>query len=193
LGGTTVTLQVTVSDGLNTSAATPVTIQVGFVNQAPALDPITNVSICADTETHTLQLTGASATEPGQTYTITAAASQDVFDLLTVNASNVLSYRLKAGAAAGDITVAVTIKDDGGTALGGVDSLRRSFIITVNGLPVVSITSDKGTTVSKGETVMLTATGGASYLWADADGIVGGQQSAVLEIRPKTNTTYEVT
>ncbi|GAA0558101.1 Ig-like domain-containing protein [Chitinophaga japonensis] len=193
LGGTTVTLDITVSDGLNTSIATPVTIQVGLVNQAPALDPITDVSICADTETHTLQLTGASATEPGQTYTITAAASQDVFDLLSVNASDVLSYRLKAGAAAGSITVTVTIKDDGGTANGGVDSLRRSFTLTVNSLPAVTITSDKGTTVSKGETVMLTATGGATYQWADADGIIGGQQSAVLEIRPKANTTYEVT
>lgn len=193
LGGTTVTLQVTVSDGLNTSAATPVTIQVGFVNQAPALDPIADVSSCADTETHTLQLTGASATEPGQTYTITAAASQDVFELLTVDASNVLSYRLKAGAAAGNITITVTIRDDGGTASGGVDSLRRSFTITVNDLPVVNITSDKGTTVSRGATVMLTATGGATYQWADADGIISGQQSAVLEIRPKANTTYEVT
>ncbi|WP_119080661.1 Ig-like domain-containing protein [Chitinophaga alhagiae] len=193
LGGTTVTLGITVSDGLNTSAPVPVTVQVRLVNQAPTLDPVANVSRCADTETHTVQLTGASAAEPAQTYTITAVASQNVFDLLTVNTANVLSYQLKAGTAPGNVTVTLTIKDDGGTANGGTDTLRRSFTITVTSPPAISITSDKGASVSKGDVVRLTASGGSTYQWADAPGIISGQQSAVLEIRPQANTTYEVT
>lgn len=193
LGGTTLVLNITVTDGLNTSAPTPVTVQVTFVNKAPTLDPIANMSHCPDTETHTVQLSGASATEPGQTYTITTTASQDVFDLLTMNASNVLSYRLKAGAAPGSVTITVTIKDNGGTLNGGTDLLHRTFILTLTSPPAVNITSDKGTSVSKGETVRLTASGGAAYQWADADGIISGRQSAVLEIRPQANTTYTVT
>jgi gliding motility-associated-like protein len=57
----------------------------------------------------------------------------------------------------------------------------------------VTITSDKGATVSKGETLRLTAAGGATYQWADAAGIISERQNAALEVRPQANTTYEVT
>ncbi|WP_257668131.1 T9SS type B sorting domain-containing protein [Parapedobacter tibetensis] len=57
----------------------------------------------------------------------------------------------------------------------------------------VSISSDKGTEISKGETVLLTATGGSSYVWADANGIVSGKTTAALEVRPSQTTTYSVT
>jgi gliding motility-associated-like protein len=193
LAGTNVTLGITVSDGLNTSASTPVIVRVVFVNQAPTLSAINNVAMCANTRDHTIQLTGASATEPGQTYTITATADRDIFDVLTVGAGNVLTYRLKANAQPGVTTVAVTIRDNGGTAGGGVDSLRRTFTLTVNAPPVITVTSDKGASISKGDIVKLTATGGSTYVWTAADGIISGQNSPVLEVRPMVNTTYEVT
>ncbi|HEY0611905.1 MAG TPA: gliding motility-associated C-terminal domain-containing protein, partial [Chitinophaga sp.] len=103
------------------------------------------------------------------------------------------NYRLKAGATAGPVTVAVTIRDNGGTAGGGVDSLRRTFTLTINALPAITITSDKGTSISKGDVVKLTAAGAATYVWAAADGIISGQNTAVLEVKPMLNTAYEVT
>jgi gliding motility-associated-like protein len=193
LVGTDVSLSLTVSDGLNTSAPVPVIVRVVFVNQPPTLDVISNVAICKDVQTHTIQLSGASATEPGQTYTITATSTSNIFDVLSVGAGNVLSYRLKADAAAGAATVAVTIRDNGGTTGGAVDSLRRTFTITVNAPPLITITSDKGASVSKGDIVKLTATGGSTYVWTAADGIISGQRSAVLEVKPQANTSYEVT
>lgn len=193
LAGTDVNLGVTVSDGLNTSIVVPVTVRVIFVNQPPTLDAISNVAICKDVQTHTIQLTGASAIEPGQTYTITATSASNIFDVLTVGAGDVLSYRLKADAPAGPATVALTIRDNGGTTGGAVDSLRRTFSITVNVPPVITITSDKGASISKGDIVKLTATGGSSYVWTNADGIISGQRTPVLEVRPMVNTSYEVT
>jgi len=193
LVGTDVSLGLTVSDGLNTSAAVPVTVRVVFVNQPPTLDVISNVAICKDVQTHTIQLTGASATEPAQTYTITATSTSNIFDVLTVGAGNVLSYRLKADAPAGTATVAVTIRDNGGTTGGAIDSLRRTFTITVNALPVITITSDKGASISKGDIVKLTAAGGSTYVWTAADGIISGQRSPVLEVKPMANASYEVT
>ncbi len=77
-----------------------------------------------------------------------------------------ITYQLKPTVTSGTATITVTIKDNGGTANGGVDTYQRSFTITVNPLPVVTITSDKGNNVSKGEIVHLTATGGATYNWA---------------------------
>ncbi|MGX5817691.1 Ig-like domain-containing protein [Chitinophaga lutea] len=192
LGGTTIALQITVSDGLNTSAPTPVTVAITFVNKAPTLAAISNVSHCPGTATHTLQLTGASATEPDQTFTITATATPSIFDLLTVDASNVLSYRLKPGTSTGSTTVTVHIKDNGGTQNGGTDTLLRTFTVTVTNPLSVTITSNKGASVSKGETVTLTATGGDTYAWTDAPGIIGNRQNAALDIRPQENMTYEV-
>lgn len=193
LAGTTVTVGITVNDGLNTSAGTPVSIRVQFVNQAPTLDAIADAVICANSTVHTVQLTGASATEPGQTYSFTVRAEQDLFDQLSVSAAGVLTYQLRSSTASGRATITVTIRDNGGTAGGGVDSLRRSFNLTINALPAITITSDKGASVSKGDVAHLTATGAATYAWTNADGIIGGQSTAVLEIRPKANITYEVT
>ena len=196
LAGTTVTLGITVSDGLNTSATVSVTIDVLLVNKAPTLDPIHDVAHCADAITHTIQLTGASAAESGQAYTITATADQPFFDALSVDASNVLSYQLKPTATSGSTVVTVTIQDNGGTANGGVNMLSRTFTLTVNSLPAISITSDKGASIVKGAVARLTASAGAgsyTYSWIDADGIIGGKETPVLEVKPTANTVYEVT
>ncbi|WP_326993157.1 Ig-like domain-containing protein [Chitinophaga sp. 212800010-3] len=193
--GTSVTLTVTVSDGLNTSIATPVTIRVlsSFVNKPPVLDPIADVNSCAITDAQTVQLTGASAVEPGQTYHFTIQSDKAFFDVLTVNDAGLITYKLKSSITGGVATITVTIKDNGGTANGGVDTLRRSFAVTVHSLPVVNISSDKGNTISKGDVVLLTATGGVVYAWDQATGIIGDRQQAVLQVRPMVNTSYQVT
>lgn len=189
---TTVTLTITVSDGLNTSVAAPVTIAVKMVNQSPTLDAINNETVCPGSA-HTIQLTGASAVEPGQTYGFNIITNNAAnFDQLSVNATGLVTYQLKPNAT-GTSTVTVTIRDDGGIANGGTDTLRRSFTIDVATLGAVTITSDKGTSISKGDIVHLTATGGTIFRWDDADGIISGQQEAVLEARPMENTTYHVT
>ncbi|GAA3936079.1 T9SS type B sorting domain-containing protein [Chitinophaga oryziterrae] len=188
----TVTLTITVSDGLNTSIAETVTVNVKLVNQAPLLDAISDVVMCTNTDSHTIQLTGASAVETDQTYGFSVSADKPDFDVLSVSAAGVITYQLKAGAS-GIITVTVTIKDNGGTANGGVDTLRRSFTVTANSLPLISISSDKGSAISKGDIVHLTATGGTSYSWNNADGNISGQLTDILEARPMDNTTYSVT
>ncbi|SHM46480.1 gliding motility-associated C-terminal domain-containing protein [Chitinophaga jiangningensis] len=190
---TTVTLGITVSDGLNTSVAVPVTVKVKMVNQAPTLDAIANATICPDGKEHTIQLSGAAAVEPGQTFGFSILTDKAAsFDKLSVSAAGVITYQLKT-TATGIQTVTVTIKDNGGTANGGIDSLRRSFNIEVATLGTVTITSDKGNTISKGDIIHLTATGGTHYEWDNAAGIISGQQTAVLEARPMQNTTYHVT
>jgi gliding motility-associated-like protein len=192
--GSTSNVLITVSDGLNTSAATAVAIKIDAINKAPVLDAVNNIVHCATTHSQTIQLTGASAIEPTQTYTLSIASNQALFDVLTVNAAGLITYQLKASAASGVATITVTIKDNGGTANGGVDTYQRTFTITVNPLPVITITSDKGNSVSKGEIVHLTATGAATYNWtATTSSIISGAHTAVAEVRPQTNTTYQVT
>ncbi|CAL1518543.1 Ig-like domain-containing protein [Chitinophaga sp. MM2321] len=188
----TVHLTITVSDGLNTSSGASVAIIISLANKAPELDAITSAVMCANTDVQTIQLTGASAVETDQTYSFSIMTDQPYFDALAVSATGLVTYQLKAGAT-GMATITVTIKDDGGTSNGGVDSLRRSFTVTANSLPVISISSDKGATISKGDIIHLTATGGNRYSWAAADGNISGEQSDILEARPMNTTTYNVT
>ncbi|WP_168187471.1 MBG domain-containing protein, partial [Pedobacter sp. G11] len=64
--------------------------------------------------------------------------------------------------------------------------------LLINALPNANVNSSKGTELSKGETAVLTATGGTTYRWSAANGILSGQNTAVLTVRPSQTTTYTV-
>jgi len=63
--------------------------------------------------------------------------------------------------------------------------------LTINALPTVTINSNKSNSISKGETIQLTASGGNSYIWSGI-GIVSGQNSAIVTARPNQSGTYTV-
>lgn len=178
----------TVSNTIRLSASiTPPLV----VNQPPVLDVIPQQQICSTTDVQTLSLTGASPVEAGQTLSFFITADQPYFNTLTVSSTGLLSYSLKAGSS-GAANITVTVKDNGGTANGGVDSLQRSFTLTIHPLPAISISSDKGTTTFKGDVILLTATGGNTYAWENADGIIGGKQDATLKVKLLANNTFQV-
>ncbi|RYZ14354.1 MAG: gliding motility-associated C-terminal domain-containing protein [Sphingobacteriales bacterium] len=104
----------------------------------------------------------------------------------------VLSYSVNPNFT-GTALVTITVKDDGGTENGGTDSFSRTFNVVVNPGPTPLISSNTlNKTIDLGVTTMLTASGGITYSWATAAGIVSGQNSAVLTIRPLVTTTYTV-
>lgn len=172
-------------------------VTIADVNEVPTLDAITNLPICYTTNLQTVALTGISAgPESGQTLVVSVSSDNDaLFESLDVSNSGTtgsVSYRVKTGTV-GTATVTVTVKDNGGTANGGVDTYSRTFVVTVNPLPILAISSDKGTTVSRGEVLLLTATGAGNYAWTGNNGILSGANSAVLQIRPTVTTTYTLT
>ncbi|RQO66034.1 hypothetical protein DBR43_27730 [Pedobacter sp. KBW06] len=181
----------------NTSLDKELTINLTDVNEIPTLTAIGDQTLCATSAAQTVALAGISAgPETGQTTTLSVSSTNSaLFQSLTASgsgATGTLSYTLRSGAS-GTATVTVMVKDNGGTANGGVDTYTRSFQITVNAAPIVSISSNKGTQVSKGDVVTLTATGGTTYVWANSAGILSGQNTAVLTVRPRETTTYTVT
>ncbi|WP_316795539.1 MBG domain-containing protein [Pedobacter agri] len=64
--------------------------------------------------------------------------------------------------------------------------------LIINAIPSVNIVSNKGTEVSKGETAVLTASGGIAYSWSSTNVIISGQNTATITIRPAQTTTYTV-
>ena len=174
------------------------TIAVTDVNEVPTLAAIANQTICYTTTAQSVALAGITAgPESAQTVAMTLTSTNaGLFDALTVSKGNgtagTLNYRLKSGVT-GTATVTVTVRDNGGTANGSVDVTTRTFTITVNALPIVAISSNKGLILSKGETAVLTATGGVTYSWRNAAGVISGQNTASLTIRPDVTAMYEVT
>ncbi|WP_449436701.1 YDG domain-containing protein, partial [Pedobacter steynii] len=180
-----------------------INISISDVNEIPTLSAIEDQSVCYTTSVQNIPLTGISAgPETAQKTTLTTTSSNpDLFQTIAATgtgANGNISYRIKNGAI-GTATITITVKDNGGTTNGGVDTYSRTFVLTVNPLPVVTISADKGnvignrTEVSKGETILLTATGGSSYSWAADGSILSGQHTATLTVRPRETTTYTVT
>ncbi len=141
-------------------------------------------AVCVNGATPAITFTGANGTAPYTfTYNIngginqtvsTTAASASVTISAPSNVAGIFAYNL------------VNVKD----ANCGQPQTGTATI-TVNALPVVSISSNKGLTISKGDALILTATGGGQYSWTGAD-IVNGQNTSTLTIRPKQSGIYRV-
>ncbi|NII24818.1 T9SS type B sorting domain-containing protein [Pseudoflavitalea sp. X16] len=163
-------------------------------NKPPTLDAITNKDICTTDSTFTFDLTGITpGVETWQLVTLAVTSSDPaLFDELSVtpvvNGKAQLSYNAAKG---GTATITVRAQDNGATFNGGNDTYTRTFTIVVNPL-VVNIASDKGAVIPRLETAHLTASGADNYTWEITHGIINGQQTATLTVRPTINTPYTV-
>ncbi len=187
----------TISYTAGTLTVTPAALTI-TANTAPTLAAMANQVICNTPVLQSIVLTGISAgSESSQTTVLSVTSSNSsLFNNLSVaggsGSTGTFSYNLNPGAS-GTATITITVKDNGGTANGGVDTFSRTFAITINSIAAATISSDLGTDISKGLAARLTAAGGVSYQWSNAAGIVSGQNTAVLTVRPLANTTYTVT
>ncbi len=170
-------------------------IQITDVNEAPTLAAIQNQMLCYSASAQKIGLSGITAgPEPAQNTTLSISSNNPaMFSNLSVSSvsggSANVNYSLNG---TGTAVITVVVKDDGGTANGGTDSFSQSFTLTANDLPVAAITADKSTQITKGQTVMLTASGGSTYSWDNSAGIVSATNTALLQVRPAQTTTYQV-
>jgi subtilisin family serine protease len=137
----TLTVPVTASDGLVSSASFPVTVTVTPVNDAPSFTAGSNISIPENNGQFSLaswatNLNKGPANESSQTLNfIVSATNGGLFDALpSINASGALQF-IPKDYLTGTSTVNVRLKDNGGTANGGQDeSAPQVFTITINAI-----------------------------------------------------------
>jgi len=128
----------TANGGFDTSAPTNFTITVNAVNDAPSFTKGANQTINEDPVLQTVN-NWATNISPGPSetcQTVSFTTTNDNNALFStqpaINAAGDLTYR-PANNTNGIATVSVTLKDNGGTANGGVDtSAPETFTITVN-------------------------------------------------------------
>lgn len=142
-------------------------------------------AVCLNGAAQTITFTGANGTAPYTfTYNINGGTSKTATTTATSTSVTVSAPTNVAGTFAYNL---VNVKD---ANCGQVQT--GTATITVNALPVVSISSNKGVTISKGDALILTAAGGVQYSWTGAE-ITSGQNTASVTIRPKQSGTYKVT
>lgn len=126
--------------GVDTSAPQAFTITVHALNNAPTLNALSNLVINEDASLQTVNLAGittGASFESNQTLTITATSSNTA---LIPNPSVTYTNPDTTGSisftplpdANGSVLITVTVKDNGGTANGGIDTFVRTFTVTVN-------------------------------------------------------------
>jgi VCBS repeat-containing protein len=121
------------------SAATTVTLTVRHVNQPPALDSISDVTVLENSGATTIGLGGilsGTPDEAGQAITLSAVSGDTTVVLkptvVYASPSSAASLQVTPAANAfGSSTITVTVQDDGGTAHGGVDTVTRMFTVNV--------------------------------------------------------------
>jgi len=142
----------TANGGVDTTTRT-FNVRVNPPNKAPTIDPIADPPAVFENSTTptVVNLTGITA-GPGETQNLTVTATSGNQALLanpvvtytSPTATGTLSFVPVAGAF-GTTTIAVTVRDDGGTANGGVDTTTRTFKVTVtqvNAAPTIDAIPD---------------------------------------------------
>ncbi|MFB6456848.1 cadherin domain-containing protein [Chitinophaga sp. Hz27] len=190
-------VRVRVTDNNGLTFELPFLITIIDVNEIPGINPVADQSFCYDPATQQIMLTGISAGEDkNQTVQLSVTADQPYFNVLSIkdngNGTAALLLTMKPQVT-GTALLTVKIKDNGGTANGGIDEVSTTFALRINALPAVAITSSQGLTVDKGTQLQLTATGGVVYEWSNTIGMINGQHTPVLSIIADANNTYQVT
>ncbi len=130
------------------------------INHAPTLDDVTPnpLSILEDSPQQTVNLAGIFDGDSGtQTITVNAVSSNPSIvpnpSVNYVNGSSTGSLSFTpVNDAFGSALITVTLQDNGGTAAGGLDTLTKSFVVSisnVNDPPVVTLTASALTYTEK--------------------------------------------
>jgi hypothetical protein len=137
-----------VSDGILSSSPVNVDLTVIAVNDPPRLDELVNRTVLEDSGELLIDLRGLLAGPANEVQVLAVRAAVDNAALL---GSPVVSYSSPAQTGAlrmtlaanahGEATITVTVHDDGGLADGGLDTVTRSFkvsVASVNDRPTIS-------------------------------------------------------
>jgi gliding motility-associated-like protein len=186
-----VRVRVTDAGGLTFERA--FTISVTDVNEAPTLTTITDRRVYNVSTSQVVNLSGITAgPETAQSTTTTVTTDKPA----TFSSINVVGTQIQFTLATGivtpqDVVVSVRVKDNGGVANGGVDTLVRTFKLGIDPMPVAAASPNL---ITLGTTAQLNATGAnaVNYTWVavGGTGIVGS--GTTINVRPAGTTTYAV-
>lgn len=164
------------------------------VNERPQMMPIQNETICSK---GILQLNGITA---GQEISQTAkvyvklkgAKSQATFEISQpVNGTSLLSYSVTSKLTK-KVDLEIIIKDDGGVLNGGVDSAVYNYTFNVTANSAIQIFSEQGSTLLRGNSAILLASGKGKFQWYFNDQLIENEKDNSLTIKAVEGGIYSV-
>lgn len=176
----------TANGGVDTSAEQTFTITITPVNDAPSFTRGANQTVLVNAGAQSVanwatNISAGAANESGQTleFQITSNSNPGLFAVApAVSPTGTLTYQ-PAADASGAALITINLKDNGGTANGGIDtSSFQQFIITVTPVALQFNSSNSATTENSGSTtVTVIRTGDLSRVvtvdYATSSGITG--------------------
>jgi len=210
-GSATVTIRIhdtggTTNGGVDTSAPQTFTITINSVNDGPTFGLIASHTVLEDAGAQSVAnaLTSPSAgpaNESGQVLTLTVTNNNNAMFSVqpAIDGSGTLTYTPAANAN-GSATVTVTLKDDGGTANGGVDATTKTLTITVtavNDAPSFTKGADQTSLEDAGAQAVAWATA-ISAGPADESGqalnfILSNNNTALFAVQPAISASGQLT
>ncbi|MFC4210203.1 gliding motility-associated C-terminal domain-containing protein [Pedobacter lithocola] len=141
-----------------------------------------STSVCNLSVSPLVTFTGSIGTAP---YTFTYAINGGTNRTVTTN-STTATVSVPTGTNGSFVYSLISVADAYAT-----QPQTGNATVVINPLPIITINSNKGISISKGDAIVLTASGGSQYSWTGTD-ITSGQNSAALTIRPKQSGNYKV-
>jgi gliding motility-associated-like protein len=143
-----------------------------------------STAICVNSTTPIITFTGSAGTAP---YTFTYSVNGSTNRTITTS-TNVATINAPTNTVGTFTYSLVNVADAYGMQL-----QTGNAVIKVNALPIISISSNVTTVISKGTPIVLMANGAVNYVWSPLTDIIAGQETSTLTVRPKQTTTYIVT
>ena len=164
------------------------------VNESPQMIKIPFEAICTE---GTIQLNGINAgPENNQMVKIfvktIGLGSKNYFELTQpINGTSQLSYRIPYKQIK-SVSIQIILKDDGGVLNGGIDSAVYYYTFKVVPKTVVHITSEKGLTLLRGTSSVLSTNATGKFQWYFNKQILKGEQRDYLKIKAEESGEYSV-
>lgn len=163
------------------------------VNERPYMNPIEYTSICSE---GTLQLFGINAgPEHEQKVKITIESnglgSKNYFEVSEpLNGTASIKYSLPDKIK--NLSLRITLIDNGGTLNGGIDSTVYRYLFNVETKTPVQISSEKGKTLLRGSASVLYANGKGRFEWYFNNQKIEGENSGNIKIIAQESGVYRV-
>lgn len=170
-----------------------ITINLNDVNERPQMNLIEYKTICSE---GTLQLYGINAgPETEQKVKITVEASdlgsKNYFEVIqAVNGNASVKYSLPGKIQ--NLNLRIILKDNGGVLDGGTDSTVYQYLFNIEAKTPVQISSEKGKTLLRGSTDVLSANGKGKFEWYFNDKKIEAEQNGRITINAQESGIYRI-
>lgn len=164
------------------------------VNESPQMRKIPIEVICSEGSIQLEEITAGPENDQNvKIYVkVNGLGTKNYFEITQpVNGTSLLSYRIP-NKQIKSVDLRIILKDDGGILNGGIDSAIYNYTFKIIPKTAIRITSDKGLTLLRGTSSVLSSNGSGKFQWYFNKQRIEGAQNDYLKINAEESGEYSV-